>query len=103
MEARPCSFAAMDRRALAPFSADCTIERPVAEKKPRLAPGPKAFIVSRQPQSSPAQRTESMGEIHEPEADGAAAREKFLATFRQIRTTSADHFHDKMADSLSRK
>jgi hypothetical protein len=59
--------------------------------------------VSRQPQSSPAQRKESIGELPELEAAAAALREQFLATFRRIRDDRATRFYKEMTHWPSTK
>lgn len=53
--------------------------------------------MSRQPQSSPAQRRESIGKLPELEAASAALRNQFLAGFRQMCADSAANFHKEMA------
>src|SRR5271168_1651625 len=65
-----------------------------SREKPGLAPGPKAFIVSRSPQSTPPDQKESTS--IDLEQDAAALRKKMLREFATRRDSSAQHFYDQM-------
>jgi hypothetical protein len=70
---------------------------PARKRKPRPAPGLKAFTVSRQPQRTPLDRKESTSELTKVERVATALRGQFFARFRQVRADSAAYFRKEMA------